>query len=175
MVLIVLLMCVGFTSATASLISFVTPIDREPPKYGRPWGPARPITLKDGVVKVFLASRNYMMPPFYIPRTPGQICDANDVIISRMAFSLGGFDVDISTIFGPCDAEASDFARLWLPLWIPFVLSVPYPALVFIRGPLRRRRRLRKGLCTKCGYDLTGNVSGVCPECGQRCGPHLVD
>ena len=23
-----------------------------------------------------------------------------------------------------------------------------------------------KGLCVTCGYDLTGNVSGVCPECG---------
>lgn len=23
------------------------------------------------------------------------------------------------------------------------------------------------GLCYKCGYDLTGNVSGVCPECGR--------
>lgn len=22
------------------------------------------------------------------------------------------------------------------------------------------------GFCQKCGYDLTGNVSGVCPECG---------
>jgi len=21
--------------------------------------------------------------------------------------------------------------------------------------------------CSKCGYDLTGNVSGVCPECGE--------
>ncbi len=21
-------------------------------------------------------------------------------------------------------------------------------------------------LCIKCGYDLRGNVSGVCPECG---------
>jgi len=31
---------------------------------------------------------------------------------------------------------------------------------------LRRRRRLKSGLCGKCGYDLTGNVSGVCPECG---------
>lgn len=24
--------------------------------------------------------------------------------------------------------------------------------------------------CTNCGYDLTGNVSGVCPECGTACG-----
>ena len=22
--------------------------------------------------------------------------------------------------------------------------------------------------CVNCGYDLTGNVSGVCPECGKR-------
>lgn len=28
------------------------------------------------------------------------------------------------------------------------------------------RRVYRSGLCQECGYDLTGNVSGVCPECG---------
>ena len=26
--------------------------------------------------------------------------------------------------------------------------------------------RRSRGLCGRCGYDLTGNVSGVCPECG---------
>jgi hypothetical protein len=25
----------------------------------------------------------------------------------------------------------------------------------------------RPGACEACGYDLTGNVSGVCPECGR--------
>jgi len=25
----------------------------------------------------------------------------------------------------------------------------------------------RPGVCARCGYDLTGNVSGVCPECGH--------
>lgn len=24
------------------------------------------------------------------------------------------------------------------------------------------------GFCGRCGYDLTGNVSGVCPECGWK-------
>lgn len=28
----------------------------------------------------------------------------------------------------------------------------------------------RSGFCARCGYDLTGNVSGVCPECGTRVG-----
>ncbi|HEY8749850.1 MAG TPA: hypothetical protein VIM11_17840 [Tepidisphaeraceae bacterium] len=27
-------------------------------------------------------------------------------------------------------------------------------------------RRSRAGLCLHCGYDLTGNASGICPECG---------
>ena len=30
----------------------------------------------------------------------------------------------------------------------------------------REQRRARAGRCTACGYDLTGNVSAVCPECG---------
>lgn len=33
-------------------------------------------------------------------------------------------------------------------------------------GPARRRRRIPPGRCA-CGYDLTGNVSGRCPECGR--------
>jgi len=31
----------------------------------------------------------------------------------------------------------------------------------------RRRRRRNENRCAACGYDLTGNVSGVCPECGE--------
>jgi hypothetical protein len=27
-------------------------------------------------------------------------------------------------------------------------------------------RKEVRGMCVKCGYNLTGNVSGVCPECG---------
>ncbi len=38
-----------------------------------------------------------------------------------------------------------------------------------LRGVLGRRR-FPAGHCRKCGYDLTGNVSGRCPECGMRRG-----
>jgi predicted amidophosphoribosyltransferase len=31
----------------------------------------------------------------------------------------------------------------------------------------RGRRPTAVGHCRKCGYNLTGNISGVCPECGE--------
>ena len=64
--------------------------------------------------------------------------------------------------------------HLWLdwfitiPFWLMGVLLGAYPLVAFIRGPYLRHRRRKKGLCLKCGYNLTGNVSGVCPECGER-------
>jgi uncharacterized paraquat-inducible protein A len=30
-----------------------------------------------------------------------------------------------------------------------------------------RHRRWQEKLCVKCAYNLEGNQSGVCPECGQ--------
>ncbi|MHC4696054.1 MAG: hypothetical protein ACYTFA_04845 [Planctomycetota bacterium] len=53
-----------------------------------------------------------------------------------------------------------------------FVLFGAYPAVAYIRGPVRRWRRRKKGLCVKCAYDLTGNVSGACPECGTAISEH---
>ena len=33
---------------------------------------------------------------------------------------------------------------------------------------LFRPRRKLPNHCEQCGYNLTGNVSGVCPECGEK-------
>jgi hypothetical protein len=57
---------------------------------------------------------------------------------------------------------------LYVPLWLVCLLFSAYPTIAFIRGPLRRYRRRKRGLCIRCGYDLTGNVSGICPECGIK-------
>lgn len=35
-----------------------------------------------------------------------------------------------------------------------------------------RRKGAPRGHCRACGYDLTGNVSGICPECGKPIAPH---
>ena len=62
--------------------------------------------------------------------------------------------------------------------WSLFVVYGFYPlALAVAVWSTRRgiRRRLRVQLvasgiliCIPCGYNLTGNVSGVCPECGTE-------
>ena len=57
--------------------------------------------------------------------------------------------------------------RLIVPHWFVLLLTAPLPAWHFARV-LRRRRRLRRGRCLRCGYDLTANATGVCPECGGR-------
>jgi len=66
------------------------------------------------------------------------------------------------TLVSPEHVAVTLFVADWL---IPFLFGL-YPLWAFFRGPWRRRRRKAKGLCVRCGYDLTGNVTGVCPECG---------
>lgn len=47
-------------------------------------------------------------------------------------------------------------------------LLLPLSALVRLAARRRLRgRRARAGLCPQCGYDLTGNSSGQCSECGE--------
>ena len=61
------------------------------------------------------------------------------------------------------------------PIWPGFAINtVFYAAIVWLlfAGPfvLRRRRRIRRGLCPKCAYDLRGTPAGAtaCPECGAK-------
>jgi hypothetical protein len=37
--------------------------------------------------------------------------------------------------------------------------------------PEELQRVLDPNLCNTCGYDLTGNISGICPECGRPVPP----
>ena len=52
------------------------------------------------------------------------------------------------------------------PSWLPSALCVPAATLALWLGPIRRWRRQMRGGCPRCGYNLTGNVTGRCPECG---------
>jgi len=55
-------------------------------------------------------------------------------------------------------------------LW-PVALALLIVPGLRLRKARRRAMRRLKGLCVQCGYDLRGNVSDTCPECGQQCDP----
>lgn len=62
-----------------------------------------------------------------------------------------------------------DGPSMWdvgFPDALPIALTAVLPAWWLWRI-LSRRRHARRGLCRRCGYDLTGNNSGICPECGS--------
>ena len=59
---------------------------------------------------------------------------------------------------------------IFLPLWIPFLLI----GIVVVWFWWSDARSFVAGGCEACGYDLTGNSSGVCPECGTSVGEQRV-
>ncbi len=52
-------------------------------------------------------------------------------------------------------------------LVVSWFYSCVISCLVAIPFQIARRRRPPPNHCQSCGYNLTGNVSGVCPECGE--------
>ncbi len=80
------------------------------------------------------------------------------------SFEMGGYRV-----IGDEEGNARKCLRyrmLVLPPWLLFALLVVSPAALLARGPLRRYRRRKRGLCLRCGYNLTGLPEPRCPECG---------
>jgi hypothetical protein len=56
------------------------------------------------------------------------------------------------------------------PFW-PLALLFAALPLAWAVATIRRRRRMTSHLCATCAYNLTGNASGVCPECGTAIPP----
>jgi hypothetical protein len=52
------------------------------------------------------------------------------------------------------------------PFWFLALLTAAIPTVRLVTR-LRQRRPFEQGHCPACGYDMTGNVTGVCPECGM--------
>jgi hypothetical protein len=73
-----------------------------------------------------------------------------------------GFSYDSGSV------KSTIFYSYWkvlIPCWSLALFASILPLVAFVRS---RREQKVKGHCTKCGYDLRGNISGVCPECGLR-------
>jgi len=63
-------------------------------------------------------------------------------------------------------SQAFPLVSVRVPFLWPATLTAILP-LVWLGRYLLLRRASRPGLCPTCSYDLTGNTSGVCPECGS--------
>jgi len=50
-----------------------------------------------------------------------------------------------------------------MPLWLIVIAFCVLGAMMMAAATRRRP----PGCCVQCGYDLTGNESGRCPECGR--------
>ncbi len=59
--------------------------------------------------------------------------------------------------------RSQDVYAVQVPVWIP-ILAIAIPTFIL----WWRDRRHPPGHCQRCGYDLTGNVTGVCSECGSK-------
>jgi hypothetical protein len=57
-------------------------------------------------------------------------------------------------------------SRVTLPLWAAPVMLVGLAGLAW----WRKSGNFGQNQCPQCAYDLTGNVSGICPECGNPIG-----
>ena len=55
--------------------------------------------------------------------------------------------------------------RIATPYWATVVATIVMP-LRWVTLDWQRRKNLEDQHCSNCGYNLTGNTSGVCPECG---------
>lgn len=51
-----------------------------------------------------------------------------------------------------------------IPFWLLFLVMTVATVTLFYLD----RRCIPTGCCKKCGYNLKGNASGICPECGTK-------
>ncbi len=61
-------------------------------------------------------------------------------------------------------SSTSGLVVIFVPLWVGVGGAM---TIALAQGLLKRRAHGERAVCSTCGYDLTANVSGVCPECGE--------
>lgn len=114
------------------------------------------VMLSDGAVDIALPR-----PPPYLYNVdegfPRPVCRIG---WRQVALTPRGF---AQPVLWPRRVPGKDIVETMVPLWIPLVL-VGVLTLIAWR---RERHQHPSGRCQRCGYDLTGNVSGRCPECGM--------
>lgn len=69
-------------------------------------------------------------------------------------------------------------ANIFIPFWaVIVVVGISWFILRRLEKRMHRlaKHRAQAGSCIGCGYLLTGNESGICPECGATASEKLAD
>lgn len=113
------------------------------------WGKAIEVSQADGSGHK-LRQRRSSVGPIYGVHDPLDVVGVNRF---EPSFDRSVWPQSASYING--------WAALRIPLWIPLgLIALPTLWMWWLD------RRPGRGMCRSCGYNLTGNTSGVCPECG---------
>lgn len=90
---------------------------------------------------------------------PRELSDAFDPLFVPPIFTWLGLELRID--------RSTSIESIRVPTWM---LVAVFSLLPLWResGRYSKRRRSRANLCVECGYNLTSNTSGICPECGTK-------
>jgi hypothetical protein len=108
------------------------------------------------------------------------VCSLHLLSMPTRTASKSEFETSLHHQFAPTQASfflssrqqgALRFTWVIFPFWLASLMLTGLGALPIVGGPVLRWWRQRRGRCLFCGYDLTGNRSGRCSECGGPARP----
>lgn len=114
-------------------------------------------SLLDGPVSIAIDAGDILIA--YRRRGQGTIEDRRYLVMPGLEITSTGRYVRIR-------GGGGAVSRTTLVRIAPSVPLVGLAATILLRFCVRRRLRRKRGCCAECAYDLTDNISGVCPECG---------
>jgi hypothetical protein len=135
----------------------------------------RSLTLGSCIATALLWTISYLYPmEIEPPRIPRSAPAGTSAVVQGFVLSRGLIGYESTTwTAGAWEIGISSQHVFAIPLIVVSATSgataaVLY-AVLFVQWDRRRRLRAMrrgKGFCMACGYNLTANTSGVCPECG---------
>ena len=103
--------------------------------------------------------------PFLIPQQTGTLTSSPFLTIHSSHHEFLGFRIGTNDLTKATPRQFHMMRLVTIPYWFLALVLIALPAIWSI-STIRTRHRKKGGRCLACGYNLTGNTSGVCPECG---------